>query len=195
VSIQTPNSRRTALRAAARSGARTFGLIARRTLHQPPHRIGLTLRFGDGTSAQVYRETVIDRAPAIEPCVLVVRFRLRGVRGIGHPLFRWVSELNTPLFAGSDGLVRKLWLQHDQHRYYRGVYDWDGVAAAENYARSLWPVLALVSVHGSIGYHVVRGASIETAIHDGLSIGDHWWTIAPPTHSAQRSCQNGGIHQ
>jgi membrane protein len=59
----------------------------------------------------VYRETVIDRPPALLPAVLVVSFRLRHVnRGWAHSLFRPESELNTVLFAGFPGLVSKLWL-------------------------------------------------------------------------------------
>ena len=69
----------------------------------------MRLHFSDGTSGRVYRETVIDRGATARPCVLVVEFRLRAVRGRGHALFRWESLLNTLLFAGFPGLVSKLW--------------------------------------------------------------------------------------
>ena len=54
--------------------------------------------------------------------------------------------MNTPLFVGFPGLVSKLWLAADEHDVYRGLYEWDGAARAESYARALWRVLALVSV-------------------------------------------------
>ena len=117
----------------------------------------MRLRFADGTSARVYRETVVDRGPTEDPCVLVVEFRLRAVRGRGHAAFRWESLLNTPLFAGFPGFVSKLWLAHDERGRYRGLYEWDGPRLAENYARALWRVLALVSVPGSIHYVVLPG--------------------------------------
>jgi hypothetical protein len=41
----------------------------------------MRLRFADGTSARVYRETVVDQDATRDPCVLVVGFRLRVVRG------------------------------------------------------------------------------------------------------------------
>jgi hypothetical protein len=104
----------------------------------------------------VYRETVVDRVPA-DPCVLVVEFRLRAVRGRGHAAFRLESMLNTPLFAGFPGFVSKLWLACDERGRYRGVYEWDGPRLAENYARALWRVLALVSVPGSVHYVVLPG--------------------------------------
>jgi hypothetical protein len=114
----------------------------------------MRVEFADGSAARVYRETVVDRGPTIDPCGLVVEFRLRFVRGWGHTLFRWESLLNTPLFAGFPGFVSKLWLAHDQHDVYRGVYEWDGPDRAEYYARCLWRVLAIGSVPGSIHYRV-----------------------------------------
>jgi hypothetical protein len=143
--------------ALARCALRTARLLAKGRLHLPTGHVGLRLRFADGTSARVYRETVADHGPVREPCVLVVGFRLRAVRGWGHALFRWESLLNTPLFAGFPGFVSKLWLADDQHGCYRGVYQWDGPRRADSYARALWRVLALVSVPGSIHYVVLPG--------------------------------------
>ena len=72
-------------------------------------------------------------------------------------LFRSLSLLNTPLFAGFPCFVSKLWMAHDSHGVYRGVYEWDGPVLAENYARALWRVLALVSVPGTIHYQIAPG--------------------------------------
>jgi len=117
----------------------------------------MRLQFADGTSARVYRETAVERDPAKDPCVLIVEFRLRAVRGRGHAAFRLESTLNTPLFVGFPGFVSKLWLADDERGRYRGVYEWDGPKLAENYARALWRVLALVSVRGSVHYVVLPG--------------------------------------
>ena len=139
------------------------------------------LRFADGTAGRVYRETTVDRPPPADPCALVVAFRLRGVTGTGHRLFRWESLLNTPLFVGFPGFVSKLWLAHDERGRYRGVYEWDGPERAEGYARALWRVLALVSRRGSIHYEVVptlRRAELVAALappEDGD--GRSWWRI------------------
>ena len=147
----------TALRALAGCFANTMRLMWQRRMHLPSGRVGIQLRFADGTSARVYRETAVDRDPALDPCVLVVEFRLRAVRGRGHAAFRLESMLNTPLFAGFPGFVSKLWLTHDERGRYRGVYEWDGPWLAENYARALWRVLGLVSVRGSVHYVVLPG--------------------------------------
>ena len=79
------------------------------------------------------------------------------MRGLGHAAFRRESLLNTPLFAGFPGFVSKLWLADDDLGRYRGLYEWDDPLLAENYARTLWRVLALVSVPGSIHYVVLPG--------------------------------------
>jgi hypothetical protein len=146
-----------ALKAVAGCAAPTGRLLWRRQIHLPTGHVGMWLRFADGTSARVYRETVIERGATQDPCVLVVEFRLRAVRGRGHAAFRWESLLNTPLFAGFPGLVSKLWLADDERGRYRGLYEWDGPRRAEAYARALWRVLALVSAPGSIHYIVLPG--------------------------------------
>jgi hypothetical protein len=141
----------------------------------------MRLRFADGSESVVYRETVVDGPGPEDPCVLVVEFRLRAVRGRGHALFRWESLFNTPLFVGFPGLVSKLWMAADEHGVYRGLYEWDGAARAESYARALWRVLALVSVRGSIHYRVVPGLRRDellalTDLHsEPTAEGPEWW--------------------
>lgn len=154
---QTPLPYRVAAGEVARCVMRTGLLLARGRVHLRPENVGRRLRFADGTSARVYRETVVDGGECDDPCVLVVEFRLRLLRGRGHAVFRRESLLNTPLFVGFPGFRTKLWLAHDERNVYRGVYQWDGAELAERYARSLWRVLALGSVPGSIHYIVLPG--------------------------------------
>lgn len=154
---QAPLPGGSALRALASCVATTAVLLARRRIHLPRRNVGMRLCFADGTSSRIYRETIVDRAAPADPCVLVVAFRLRAVHGWGHAAFRWESLFNTPLFVGFPGFVSKLWLAHDDHGGYRGLYEWDGPGPAEAYARALWRVLALVSVPGSIHYKILAG--------------------------------------
>ena len=179
---QAPLPIRSALGALARCAGTTAALLAQRRIHLPVRHVGRRLRFADGTSSWVYRETVVDRPPGGDPCVLVVEFRLRAVRGRGHPVFRWESLFNTPLFVGFPGFVSKLWLAHDDHGVYRGLYQWDGPARAEAYARALWWVLALVSVPGSIHYKVLPGLRRDDVLNEphrldaigAVDVAD-WW--------------------
>lgn len=161
--------------------ARTAVLLAQRRIHVPRRFVGQRVRFADGSEATVFRETVVDRRATSDPAVLVVAFRLRLIRGRGHAFFRRESLLNTPLFVGFPGFVSKLWISHDADGDYRGVYEWDGPDLAERYARSLWRVLALCSVRGSIRYHVAPGLRREDVLSSPGMGGDHdeagWWVL------------------
>ncbi|SDJ86929.1 hypothetical protein SAMN05216282_101127 [Cryobacterium psychrotolerans] len=169
----------------------TAVLLAQRRIHLPRAMAGRRIRFADGTTASVYRETVVDRGPTGDPAVLVVCFRLVVVRGRGHALFRLESILNTPLFVGFPGYVSKLWMTHDSRGTYRGIYEWDGPALAENYARTLWRVLALVCVRGSIHYRVLPGIRRDDFLRNPDAVaeavgaaGDRaWWLPAQPVLS------------
>ncbi len=180
---QPPLAYLAALRAEIRCAASTVRLLGQRRIHLPAGHVGMRLRFADGTSARVFRETPLDRGGTQDPCVLVVEFRLRAVRGRGHAVFRWESMLNTLLFAGFPGLVSKLWLADDQQGRYRGLYEWDGPERAEAYARALWRVLALVSVRGSIHYVVLPGLRREELLGrpqvvPGTGPADAaWWRV------------------
>jgi hypothetical protein len=179
---QPPLKFRRAASAVLRCVLATGVLLAQRRIHHSGKHVGETLRFADGSSASVYRETIVQRHPTEAPAVLVVEFRLRWVRGRGHALFRAGSLLNTPLFVGFPGFVSKLWLAHDQKDVYRGVYEWDDPTLAHAYARALWRVLALVSVPGSIHYVVVPGLHRDELLIDPSVIDGHrqvaeWWRL------------------
>ena len=170
-----------AWRAVARCVVESARMLTTGVVHWPRGNVGRRLRFADGSTGEVYRETVV-AAPPAEPCLLVVCFRLRRVRGRGHVLFRWESWLNTPLFVGFPGFVSKLWLADDEHGRYRGVYEWDGADLAEHYARSLWRVLALVSEPESIDFKVVPGLRRDEVLADPGLLDGHtdssasdWW--------------------
>lgn len=173
--------------AVARCFARSLVMLAQGDVRLPRENVGRRIRFADGTTGRVYRETRVDRAPATDPCVLVVSFRLRRVRGWGHRAFEIESILNTVLFAGFPGLVSKLWMAHDDRDTYRGLYEWDGPQAAESYARSLWRVLALVSEKGSIDFRVLPGLRRDEVLADPSRLDGHaaqepraWWRVVEP---------------
>jgi hypothetical protein len=180
---QPPLAYPAALRALGGCAVRVVALLGQRRLHQPASWVRTRLRFADGTSAPVYRETAIDYGAADARCVLVVTFTLRWVRGWGHAVFRAESLLNTVLFAGFPGLVSKLWLANDSLGRYRGVYEWDGPERADQYARALWRVLALVSVPGSIHYVVLPGLTRDRFLREPQAAGElasgepTWWRV------------------
>jgi hypothetical protein len=185
---EPPLRLRSAIRALLICAQRTLALIVKHRIHQPADNLGRCISFANGRTAQIYRETVIDGPPPRLPAVLVVCFRLRGIRrGWGHRLFRLESELNTVLFAGFPGLVSKLWLRHDEDGLYRGLYQWDDPEQAVAYVRALWWALALVSEPDSIHYAVLPGLDRDQVIAnpslvDRLTAAPGgWWRPAGAT--------------
>ena len=166
-----------ALFAEVRSMVSTVALLVGGHVRQPTQHVGEVLHFADGSSAPVYRETVVDHGPLADPAALVVEFRLRWIRGRGHALFRAESILNTALFVGFRGFVSKLWLAHDQNGVYRGVYQWDGPSLAHAYARALWWILALVSERGSVRYVVVQNCTRDELVADDGPDDGAWWRV------------------
>ncbi|TCC43737.1 hypothetical protein E0H50_02005 [Kribbella sindirgiensis] len=164
---------------------RTAVQLVRRRIRFPRGHVGQRVRFADGSTSWVYRETVLEGPAPLEPCVLIVQFRLRRVRGLGHRAFRAESWLNTPLFAGFPGFVSKLWFAADESGVYRGLYDWDGPDRADAYVRALWWPLALVSELDSIQFRVLPGLRRDDVIADPACSGgpaepSQWWR---PTES------------
>lgn len=181
-----PLPRGTALRAVVRCFAVSVWMLGRGQVHWPRANVDRALGFADDSTARVYRETVADTSPR-DPCFLAVSFRLRWVRGRGHAWFRRESILNTPLFVGFPGFVSKLRMAHDGRGTYRGLYEWDGADRAENYARSLWRVLELVSERDSIDYRVFAGLSRDQVLAEPDLLGasdppdeSAWWRPVAP---------------
>ena len=101
MSDQAPRPVTSALRALIRCVGTTAVLLARRRIHLPARHVGRSgcaSRTAPGPGLPGDRRRWRRRR---DPCVLLVAFRLRAVRGWGHTLFRWESVLNTPLFVGS----------------------------------------------------------------------------------------------
>ena len=159
-------------------------MLARQMVHLPRAQVGRQLRFADGSAARVFRETRVDRNQPADPCVLVIAFRLRLVSGRAHRLFEVESILNTPLFVGFPGMVSKLWIAHDRFGVYRGLYEWDGPENARHYASSLWRVLEIGCVPGTIRYEILPGLSRDDVLSDPARMArkeqpsDHaWWRL------------------
>ncbi len=177
-------------------GACAFGaavLLGERRIRQPTDHVGQRCWFADGTTAAVYRETVVSNLVPASPTVLLVGFRLRHVRSArAHTLFRLESELNTVLFIGFPGFVSKLWFAQDEHGVYRGLYDWDDPTLAEAYVRALWWALRAVCVPESIHYAVLPGLRRDELLRDPRladalepAASDAWWRLVkaePPTN-------------
>ncbi len=180
-SMPTP----TAIAAVTRCMLHTNRLLAGGVLRLPSAHVGRRLRFADGSTAGIYRETrVIGREPS-DPAVLIVGFTLRVVHTAwAHAAFRAESVLNTVFFAGFPGFESKLWLRHDERGRYRGLYQWDGTDQAEYYVAALHHVLGPVSETGSVDYKILpdrRREELlrrpEQLVNSASGWSQAWWRV------------------
>jgi hypothetical protein len=162
------------------------GLVARHRLTSPKDNLGARLRFADGSSSFVFRETAVTQVGTSDPTLLVIQFRLAalGSNGPLHAAFRRECVLHTPLFAGFPGFRSKLWIDDVETGVYRGVYQWQGGELARHYAARMVALLAPFSNAGTARYHVVEGVRRdEFLLHPEVAPAhaeDAWWRLAEP---------------
>jgi hypothetical protein len=159
-------------------------MSAHHRLSRPVDHVGATLSFRDETTSRVFRETLVVGAATADPVLLVIRFRLAFLDDLGllHAGFRRECLIHTPLFAGFRGFRSKLWLEDEDTRIYRGVYQWDGEKDAATYAARMVGLLAPFSNRGTARSHVVPGLSRSDYLVDpDVTAGgasDGWWRLA-----------------
>lgn len=153
-------------------------------LARPAVNVGSMLSFRDGTRSRVFRETVVIGAPTADPVLLLIAFRLAFLDDLGplHAGFRRECVIHSPLFAGFRGFRSKLWLEDENTRIYRGVYQWDGEKDAAAYAARMVGLLAPFSNRGTARSHVVPGLTRSDFLLDpDVTTGgasDGWWRLA-----------------
>lgn len=166
------------LTAFAASAVVTARLLGGHQLRLPRTHVGERYAFGDGSRAEVYRETLRTGADTRDPTVLVVRFRLRhvGRSRLLQAAFRVESIANTPLFAGFPGFRSKLWLTDLDSGVYRGLYQWDGADRARRYAETLCRLLRVLCEDGTVDFHVQPGWRDEVLARPPAN-AEGWWSV------------------
>ncbi len=159
----------------------TLGLLARHEVAMPRDNVGRSVVFADGTRSEVYRETAMRKRRYLGLVLLVVKFRLRfiGSSRLAHWLFRVESLFNTLLFAAHRGFQTKLWLTDRRTWFYRGIYEWEGMEAAVEYAETLRVVLRPWVQSGSFAYQIIEGRSRDDYLQ-GVEVEpseqeEAWW--------------------
>jgi hypothetical protein len=178
-----------ALRDFAHSVQGWGALVTRSRLASPKTWVGVRMRFEDGTSPFVFRETLLREARTDDPAVLVIQFRLAFL-GSGrylHAAFRRECVLHTPLFAGFPGFRSKLWADDIRTGVYAGLYEWQDAGLATHYATRMVGLLSPFSNPGTARYKVIEHLRRDDFLADRgrtrKSPGD-WWELA---HGVNRS--------
>ena len=128
-------------------------------LHFPRARVGKTITMPDGEDYVIFREVYLDPTPS-QPkqpgAIFIPHFHVARMSPKANQIF---SLLPIPLFVGLPGFRTKLWLLNKQNGDFAGLYQWDTVEDAENYARSqAMRYMTRRSVPGSVSYRVIPRA-------------------------------------
>ena len=166
--------------------------MASGVLSSPKEWVGVSLRFKDGTSPFVFRETARRETSTDEPTVIVIQFRLAFLGGNPslHAGFRRECILHTPLFAGFPGFRSKLWADDIRTGVYAGIYEWQGADLASHYAERMVGLLAPFSNPGTARYHVIEGRHRDDYLSNAPEVGDSgsWWQLSEaPAKSPARA--------
>lgn len=110
-----------------------------RRLTSPKDKLGARLRFADGSSSFVFRETAVIETSTSDPTLLIIQFRLAplGSNRLLDAIFRRECVLHTPLVAGFPGFRSKLWVDDVETGVYRGIYQWRA-AGSRGTTRLAW---------------------------------------------------------
>lgn len=122
----------------------------------PRHRIGESMRMGDGRAFTIFRQVIVGRpGHEAEPrAVFRVRFHVANMSPAQNKLF---SLIPIPFITGLPGFRSKLWMLDDETGDFQGLYEWDTVQDAERYAHSFaLRFMVRRSTPGSISYEVTE---------------------------------------
>ncbi|MFC1902455.1 hypothetical protein ACFLX4_00085 [Chloroflexota bacterium] len=135
---------------------KTIGYALSGRLHFPKNRIGEVLTMEDGQKFVIFRQVIVAPGkdqPEKPGATFRVRFHVAHMSPKQNKLF---SLLPIPFFIGLSGFRSKLWTLNEASGGCQGVYEWDTVEDAKNYASSFaMKFMTLRSVPGSVSYKII----------------------------------------
>jgi hypothetical protein len=180
----------------AGSVVRFLRLAAGRRIRLRRDRLRQAYCIGRGRAYLTLRETVSEDGTSAERVVLVVGFRLRLLRSLRFPHWRFqrVCILTMPFWSGFRGFCVKLWMVDPRTRNYLDIYDRAGRDHARIYFDALVRVLRPLSTPGSVWYDLYPYKELEPFLrvrkHDrSPAAATRPWQRLRGAHAARR---NGG---
>ncbi len=132
----------------------SYALTSR--LHFPRKRIGEVITMDDGQEFVIFRQVIVGPSqdqPEEPGATFRVRFHVAHMSARQNKLF---SLLPIPFFAGLPGFRSKLWMLNEASGDFQGIYEWDSVEHAKNYANSFaMKFMTLRSARRSISYEIM----------------------------------------
>jgi hypothetical protein len=140
---------------------KTLGYQTTGRLHNPKDQVGKEFTNPDGQEFVVFKQTTLDQAAGLktEPeAMFRVQFRVPKIKPWRD---RFVITLKSPIFVALPGFRSKLWMVDEKNDTYQGVYEWDTLQDAKDYAHSAsMDFMTEVAVPGGISYEIIPGGKI-----------------------------------
>ena len=141
---------------------KTLGYLLRRRIHFPRDCIGEVLTMENGQGFVIFRQSIVNPSPGqLEKpgAIFRVRFHVANMSPKQNKLF---SLLPIPFFTGLPGFKSKLWTLNESNGDSQGIYEWETVQDAENYADSFaMKFMKIRSVSGSVSYEIIPDRSMK----------------------------------
>ena len=135
---------------------KTLGYALSGRLQFPRNRVGEILNMEDGQEFVIFRQVIVDpgQVQSEKPgATFKVRFHIAHVSPKQNKLF---SLLPIPFFIGLPGFRSKLWTLNEANGDFQGIYEWDTVQSAKNYAGSFaMRFMAMRAAPGSVSYEII----------------------------------------
>lgn len=133
-----------------------LGYLLSGHIHFAKEHVGRELTLHDGQRVRAFRQIVVRPGPgqpSVAGATFVVRFHVAGMSLRQNIRFSW---LPIPFFIGLRGFRSKIWAYSPENGDFLGIYEWQTIQDAENYACSfaLWFMMRR-SVPGSVSYTIL----------------------------------------
>ena len=142
---------------------KTDKYVLTRKIHFPKNCLHKTITMEDRKQFKVFRHAVMStKLNGQNAAIFKVRFHLAGMSPEKNKPFSVIPML---FILGLPGFRAKLWTLNEKNGDFQGIYQWDSLKDAQNYANSFaLTFMTSRSVPGSVSYEIIPNTSMKEYI-------------------------------
>jgi len=142
---------------------KTIKYFMTRKIHFPKNCLHKTITMEDRQQFKVFRHAVMStKLNRQNAAIFKVRFHLAGMSPEKNKPFSVIPML---FILGLPGFRAKLWTLNEKSGDFQGIYQWDSLKNAQNYANSFaLNFMTSRSVPGSVSHEIIPNTSLKEYI-------------------------------
>ncbi|MGB9978800.1 hypothetical protein [Methanobacterium sp.] len=142
---------------------KTIKYVLTRKIHFPKNYLHKTATMEDGQQFNVFRHVIMStKLNGQNAAIFKVRFHLASMSPEKNIPFSRIPML---FILGLPGFRAKLWTLNKNNGDFQGIYQWDSLEDAQNYANSFaLNFMTSRSVPGSVSYEIIPNTSMKEYI-------------------------------